>query len=497
MNDPIPILIVDDKIENLVAIESILDSPDYRLVRAQSGQEALLALLEMEFAALVLDVMMPGMSGIELARTIRDRKKTRHLPILLLTAQGEEGAVAGYEAGAVDFLTKPVQPAILRSKLAVFAELFRHRRALADANRALQIETERRRQAQEALRATHDVLLENTAVGIAHLAMDGRWLRANGRLVDITGYSREELLEKSCQELTHRDDLAASLAQLQALARGDIPNFSLEKRYLRKDGSPVWIRLSVGLVRGEDGQPQHFVSVVEDITQRKLAEDQARASLAEKEVLLKEIHHRVKNNLQIFSSLLNLESRHQTNPEMRAMIQEIQGRVRSMAVLHEKLYQTESLATIDLADYLRSLVKMLQRFSAAADAVELRWDLEPITADADTALPLGLVFAEVTTNAFKYAFANRREGRLSVTLRSLDDRGFELEVKDDGPGLPPSFYATEQRSLGIRLVQMFARQLNAEATWRSEPGETVFSLKTIRNELTDIPCQIPAALISS
>ena len=171
MNDPIPILLVDDKLENLVAIESILESPDYHLVRAQSGQEALLALLEVEFAALVLDVMMPEMSGIELARMIRDRKKTRHVPILFLTAHGEEGAVAGYEAGAVDFLTKPVQPAILRSKLAVFAELFRHRRALAEANQALQIETERRRQAQEALRATHDVLLENTAVGIAHLGV--------------------------------------------------------------------------------------------------------------------------------------------------------------------------------------------------------------------------------------------------------------------------------------------------------------------------------------
>ena len=139
---PVNILLVDDKKENLLALESILDAPGYHLVRALSGQDALLALLAQDYAAIVLDVQMPGMSGIELAQIIRGRKKTQHIPIVFLTAHGDEGAIAGYQAGAADFLTKPVQPAVLRSKVAVFAELFRK-------SSALRAEVEERRQAEE------------------------------------------------------------------------------------------------------------------------------------------------------------------------------------------------------------------------------------------------------------------------------------------------------------------------------------------------------------
>jgi two-component system sensor histidine kinase/response regulator len=139
---PVNILLVDDKTENLLALESILEAPGYHLVRALSGQDALLELLAQDYAAIVLDVQMPGMTGIELAQIIRGRKKTRHIPILFLTAHSEENAIAGYQAGAVDFLTKPVQPAVLRSKVAVFAELFRKSGALA-------AEVEERRQAEE------------------------------------------------------------------------------------------------------------------------------------------------------------------------------------------------------------------------------------------------------------------------------------------------------------------------------------------------------------
>ena len=155
---PVSILLVDDKIENLVALESILDSPDYRLVRAQSAEEALLALLAGEFAVIVLDVKMPGMDGIELAQMVRARKKTQHVPILLLTAHAPDSMMAGYAAGAVDFLSKPIQFQVLRSKVAIFADLFRHRHALAESNRALEAEIEERRQAEERIRQLNEEL---------------------------------------------------------------------------------------------------------------------------------------------------------------------------------------------------------------------------------------------------------------------------------------------------------------------------------------------------
>ncbi len=147
------ILLVDDRPENLLALESILEAPGYNLVRATSGQDALLALLASDYAAIVLDVQMPGMSGIELAQIIRSRKKTQHIPILFLTAHTDESAIAGYQAGAVDFLTKPVQPAVLRSKIGVFAELFRKTSELKE-------EVEERRQAEKRIGQLNSELSE-------------------------------------------------------------------------------------------------------------------------------------------------------------------------------------------------------------------------------------------------------------------------------------------------------------------------------------------------
>jgi CheY-like chemotaxis protein len=173
MTTPVSILLVDDKIENLVALESILDSPDYRLVRAQSAEEALLALLAGEFAVIVLDVMMPGMDGIELAQMVRARKKTQHVPILLLTAHAPDSLMAGYAAGAVDFLTKPIQFQVLRSKITIFADLFRHRHALAESNRALEAEIEERRQVEERVRQLNEELARRvTDLGVANAELE-------------------------------------------------------------------------------------------------------------------------------------------------------------------------------------------------------------------------------------------------------------------------------------------------------------------------------------
>src|SRR6266446_7878463 len=139
MTDPVNILLVDDKPQNLAVLEAVLDNPDYRLTKAMSAQEALVALFDTDFALIVLDVQMPGTSGFELAQLIKERQKTKDVPIIFVTAHfGEDQHVlSGYSAGAVDYLTKPINPAILRSKVAVFAELYRKTKALNEANQAL------------------------------------------------------------------------------------------------------------------------------------------------------------------------------------------------------------------------------------------------------------------------------------------------------------------------------------------------------------------------
>jgi two-component sensor histidine kinase/CheY-like chemotaxis protein len=165
------ILIVDDEPKNLTVLEAILDAPGYRLVRAGSAEEALLALLADEFALLILDVRLPGVTGFELAEMIRERKKTARMPIIFLTAYYNEDQhiTEGYDAGAVDYLHKPVNPAVLRSKVSIFAELFRKQRHVEEVNRALLAEVSSRRRAEEQLRELNNTLEQRVAERTASL----------------------------------------------------------------------------------------------------------------------------------------------------------------------------------------------------------------------------------------------------------------------------------------------------------------------------------------
>lgn len=154
------ILLVDDEVRNLDALESFLQSPDYNLVRAVTAERALLLLLEGEFAVIVLDIQMPGMTGIELANLIKQRKRTQHIPIIFLTAyfQEDKDVLEGYGIGAVDYLTKPVNPQILKSKISVFVDLYRKTQALAEINAALELEVTQRQRAEEALQLANNAL---------------------------------------------------------------------------------------------------------------------------------------------------------------------------------------------------------------------------------------------------------------------------------------------------------------------------------------------------
>src|SRR5262249_36110080 len=157
---------------------------------------------------------------------------------------------------------------------------------------------------------------------------DGKWLRVNRTLCELVGYSEEELLAADFQTITHPDDLEADLRALRQLLSGQISTYQMEKRYFHKAGHAVNVLLSVALVRDPRGGPLYFVSQIQDVTQRKRSEEQTQASLREKEVLLREIHHRVKNNLQVITSLLDLQARYVHDPESVALFRASQDRVR-------------------------------------------------------------------------------------------------------------------------------------------------------------------------
>jgi two-component sensor histidine kinase/CheY-like chemotaxis protein len=206
-----------------------------------------------------------------------------------------------------------------------------------------------------------------------------------------------------------------------------------------------------------DRSRRAMLSTMED---QKRAEEAVQASLREKEILLREIHHRVKNNMQVISSLLNMQAGHIKDENARRMLKEGQLRIRSMALVHEKLYQSRDLAKIDFAAYLRSLsAHLFQFFAVDADRIRLETDLEDVSLDIISAVPCGLVINELLTNALKYAFPGDRKGVVRVELHRGEDGTFELRVADDGAGFPEAVDFRRTDSLGLQIVNLLVGQL--------------------------------------
>ncbi|MBN2171031.1 MAG: GAF domain-containing protein [Candidatus Krumholzibacteriota bacterium] len=206
--------------------------------------------------------------------------------------------------------------------------------------------------------------------------------------------------------------------------------------------------------------------------QRLRAENQLRRSLAEKETLLREVHHRVKNNLQVVSSLLALQQRELSRDADRLAFAECQGRIRSMALVHEKLHQDGAGGRVDLAEYVRDLAAGLLRMHGGDAAPVLDADLAPARCDLDTGVPLGLLLNELITNAIRHAFPAGRAGRIRVAFRRLPGGEAELVVADDGVGLPAGADPAAPATLGLQLVQTLTRQLGGRIDYLPGDGTT-------------------------
>ncbi len=208
---------------------------------------------------------------------------------------------------------------------------------------------------------------------------------------------------------------------------------------------------------------------------RQLAEKNQIISqaLSEKETLLKEIHHRVKNNLQVISSLLNLQSKYVKDPAALNALQEGRNRVKSMALIHQNLYQDAGLVGVNAQEYIEKLTEsLIQSYQIDNDQIILEREVEPLKLDVDTIIPLGLIINELISNAFKYAFAGKKKGKIRVQLKSLDN-GLSLKVADDGIGLPVKFNLGQSNSLGYRLIEAFVKKLKASIEFNRSAGTSV------------------------
>jgi PAS domain S-box-containing protein len=236
---------------------------------------------------------------------------------------------------------------------------------------------------------------------------------------------------------------------------------TLELDNLCKDGSTVPVEVKVTFLRDADGQPSGLLGVTRDITERKDAEALIKASLREKEVLLKEIHHRVKNNLQVISSLLSLQAGFIEDQQALKIFRESEERIRSMALIHEKLYQSDNLAQIDFAEYIRELAGHLFRsYNGAARGIRLNMQSEDIWLNINIAVPCGLILNELIANSLKHAFPGDRRGEIHIRLYTDHDDQLILRVGDEGIGFPENLDFRRTTSLGLQLVDMLVNQLD-------------------------------------
>lgn len=208
--------------------------------------------------------------------------------------------------------------------------------------------------------------------------------------------------------------------------------------------------------------------------ERRRAEEALRNSLREKEVLLREIHHRVKNNLQIVSSILSLQGNYIKDQKSLEMFEDSQSRIRSIALIHELLYQNEDLAKMDFKEYLSNLVTNLFRTYRIDSKISFEIDADPVTFGLDSAIHCGLIVTELVTNSLKYGFRGREEGKVSVSIKNLEDE-YILTVEDDGIGFPDNFDYRQADSLGLQLVSTLAEQIDGQLHLNREFG-TKFTL---------------------
>jgi PAS domain S-box-containing protein len=469
------------------------------------------------------------------------------------------------------------------------------------------------RNSEERYRAIYDQVF----VGIAKMALNGRFIQVNEQMCNMLGYTKEELCNKTFMDITVKEDVPTSVNVMKKLASGQIEKTTFEKRYLHKNGKIVNANIATSVVMDALGNPSHVISIFQnitervklehdrqsqsarhnaiiessshiiwttdkqmcltsfnknyaadlmkhynvqaymglsvvsvkvvlteeynnywlkkyeavlrgehqyfetkmidrqnnvvwreiflnpifdelgnlvevagiglDITEKKLANEQIHNSLQEKEVLLKEVHHRVKNNLQVISSILNLQSSYVKDQSTLNILKESQDRIKSMAFIHESLYQTKDFSSINFSEYVVNLSQnLLHSYSSLEHEIKLNLDIQNVFLNLDLAIPCGLIINEIVSNALKYAFVDKKEDAEIMIKMHLNGENLHLQIKDNGVGLPKHIDYRNTESLGLQLVVTLVDQLNGRIELDSSQGahyNILFKQNQVKNRI--------------
>jgi PAS domain S-box-containing protein len=431
-------------------------------------------------------VLLAGLGALHRRRQALDPAVYRPLRLALGTAVLAELAFTLYVDlyGVANFLGHALRilkvaleyVALIQASLtAPYAVLFRE---LAQREAASRRDLEERRQAEAALRESEARFATSFRSNPAWLTITnletGRVLEVNEAWSALMGHSCREATGRTVAELGVYDEETWKRIAEEVRARRTVRNIEVVARTRTGDRRVLLVSREAIEVGGEP----HVLSMGLDITERKRTEEALRESLDEKTALLKEVHHRVKNNLQVVASLLSLQAKRLRHHEAVRILQDTQARVQSMALLHELLYRSGNLAKVNIATHVAEVCRYLARaFGESAARVTLEQRVAPISLPIEHAIPCGLIVTELVSNALKHAFPGERAGRVTVALQRVDGDRLGLSVRDDGVGLPPVARSADGPTLGLQLVEALASQLGGSvAVTRANGGGAVFDL---------------------
>jgi PAS domain S-box-containing protein len=460
LDSQLHILLVEDDPDDVALVEMHLrrSGMNFLLHHVKRREDFIRALQTLRYDVILCDFTLPGLNGLDALETAQ--QLGAGTPCLIVTGSiNEETAVECMKAGASDYVLKTH---IARLPQAILGTLQRHK---AEQEREKAVES--LRESEKRFR----ILADSAPTLIWMAGSVGEFIYFNQPWLDYTGKTLESQLGDGWLSCIHPDDAQASMRSYLEAFHAQKP-FDLEYRLRRKDGVYRWF-LNRGQPRvvGENKLVGYIGSCI-DITERKEAEQRLNDSLHEKEVLLQEVHHRVKNNMQVISSLFSLAAAQQTNPVLAAMLKENQNRVQSMALVHEKFYRKADLAKVDFQDYLHDLVTHLFRSFGAVGRVQYVLQTQPVKLTVDSAIPCGLIANELLSNALKHAFPSGRAGTVTVQLSQTDGGGGQMSISDDGTGLPSEFDTQRGNTLGLQLVRTLTDQLGGQIEVFRKPSTT-------------------------
>jgi len=450
------ILVVDDEESIRTSLSYMLQKKGYSVITASDGGEASDILDKSDIDLVISDIAMPVLDGLELVARIH--KQYRPPEILLITGEPSlESATSAVRLGIFDYITKPLNYDALITTVHRALE----KKTLLDEKARLEKQNERYLQDLEAKydeRSYHLLqteekyrsLFENSNVGVGVVNLEGKVIEVNDTMCKITGYSPKEFKQLSTLDLLIVSEPNKKLRGL--LTQGTkVDDF--ETQLKRANGLIYWASLSSKPIQYR-GEPALLTTLI-DITVRKEYELSLQRALADKEEMLREIHHRTKNNMNVIISILNMQAYTTDDQHVKEILGKINDRIYSMSLVHEQIYSSKELSSIDLAKYIKAL--HMRHYSLHADIaknIRIDLELEPSAIGLSQAIPLGLAVNEILANVAKHPFVDKDKGHVLIKLEKLQNNTIQIIVRDDGCGFPEDLDLSDPVTLGLHMAKI-------------------------------------------